>query len=249
MVSAGDVYRIIDYLAPFDAAEEFDNVGILVDTGKKTENILFALDATDEVIDEAIEKNCGIIVSHHPVIFEGIKRINKKTPAYKAAFNDISVISAHTSLDIAEGGINDVLAETLGLIVEGRYCDGIGRFGHFRTEKNPLEFVELVKTRLKTGEISCVLGNRSIKRVAVGGGSYKFVKAAIAIDVDAVVTGEIKYDAALEAKGCGITAIAAGHYHTEVVGMVDLMGRVQSLLSNKAKCFFTETKENPFELL
>lgn len=121
MITCKEILQIIDRKAPFRRAEEWDNVGLLIgDPDKKVERILFSLDVTQRVVQEAIEKKAGLIVSHHPVLFSPIKEIRWDT--YKGKMlkdlmaNDICVLCAHTNVDIYPYGINGFLADRMGLI-------------------------------------------------------------------------------------------------------------------------------------
>ena len=116
MSNVNDVLYFLDVLAPFDTSMGFDNTGILVGgKNKKVSKILLTLDVTREAVEKAISIGAELIVSHHPVIFNPMKRISDESIQYMLIRNDISVISAHTNLDKAEGGVNDALALKLGL--------------------------------------------------------------------------------------------------------------------------------------
>jgi len=119
-VRCRDVAELIEGQAPLKLSEEWDNVGLLLGSfEQEVRRIMVCVDVTSKVADEAIEKGIDLIVSHHPLIFKGLKRINKEEPKgkiiYRLVKNDISVYSAHTNLDVAHGGINDHLAEIIGL--------------------------------------------------------------------------------------------------------------------------------------
>lgn len=120
MSRISDIARYMEELAPVNIAEDYDNVGLLIgDRGSKVNRILVCLDVSSKVVDEAVEKNVDLIVSHHPVIFKGLKRINeddtKGSIIYKLIKNNIGVYSAHTNLDVAFGGVNNYLSSLLGL--------------------------------------------------------------------------------------------------------------------------------------
>ena len=111
-----DFYNFIDSIAPFETQESWDNSGFLVGNGEKeVAKVLVALDATEDVLNEAAEKGADLIITHHPVIFGALKEFHPKNIAFLAAEKGIAIISAHTCLDIAEGGVNDCLANALGL--------------------------------------------------------------------------------------------------------------------------------------
>ena len=116
MPTIGDVYKAINEIAPFSLAEDWDNVGLLIGSkDQQAARVLTALDATDAVIDEAAQWGAQLIVTHHPVIFSPLKAIPADSTVYRLIRQGIGVISAHTNLDIADGGVNDQLARLLGL--------------------------------------------------------------------------------------------------------------------------------------
>ena len=135
MATVQMVYDAIDEAADFTLALDFDNPGLLVgDPNEQVRGVLAALDVTDSVIGEAISRGANLIVTHHPVIFHAMKRITSDTLVWKLVRAGISVISAHTNLDIAKGGVNDLLAQKLALneieVLElTRAPDGMGRAG------------------------------------------------------------------------------------------------------------------------
>jgi len=114
--AAGDYRDSINVFAPFARAESWDNVGLLIGSQEKEVTCaLVALDATSAVIDEAVKEGAQLVITHHPIIFKSLKSVPAHSPVYRAIKGDIAVICAHTNLDIATGGVNDVLAELLGL--------------------------------------------------------------------------------------------------------------------------------------
>ena len=116
MSTVTHIYDAIDRLAPFWLTMDFDNTGILVgDRNREVSCALLALDCTPSVIEQAKQLGAQLIVTHHPVIFHPLKRVNEDAVVYQLIRSDIAVISAHTNLDIAQGGVNDALASAIGL--------------------------------------------------------------------------------------------------------------------------------------
>ena len=116
-----DVINHLEELAPLSYAEDFDNVGLLVgDRNAKVKGILVTLDTLEEVVDEAIQNNCNLIVSFHPIIFSGLKKITGKTyverVVLKAIKNEISIYAIHTALDNSSVGVNNMICEKLNLL-------------------------------------------------------------------------------------------------------------------------------------
>lgn len=111
-----DIYRVMDQMAPFSLSMDFDNTGLLVgDEDAEVTGVLLALDCTSAVLEEAQKKGANLILTHHPIIFKGIKSVRADSVVYQAIRRGVHVISAHTNLDIAQGGVNDCLAHQLGL--------------------------------------------------------------------------------------------------------------------------------------
>ncbi|MFS0635852.1 Nif3-like dinuclear metal center hexameric protein [Mesobacillus foraminis] len=119
-VNGHEIIQLFEQFSPRAYAMEGDKVGLQIGSlNKPVENVMIALDVLEEVVDEAIEKNAGLIIAHHPPIFRPLKKITEETPAgrmlIKLIKHDIAVYSAHTNLDVAKGGVNDLLASALGL--------------------------------------------------------------------------------------------------------------------------------------
>lgn len=234
MAVIGDIYGYMDKLAPFSLQMDFDNAGFLV--GRKdaqVRRILVALDITEPVVEEAERLDCQLVVSHHPVIFHPARAITDESVTGRILLSltekKIGAICAHTNLDAVHEGVNDCLAEVLGLDhVEQLHQDGvdsngapygIGRVGivHHSGLSAP-EYAKYVKEQLNAASVRCEDGGRTVYKVAVGGGSCGSMLAdAAAAGCDTFITADVKYDQYLEARGLGITLIDAGHYATETV--------------------------------
>ena len=118
MAAVQEIYNAIDGFAPFKRAEHWDNVGLLVgDSAAEVTGILLSLDMTADTLDEALAHGCNLIVTHHPVIFEPLKALTADSLIYRAARQGVSVICAHTNLDVADYGVNFALADKLGLSI------------------------------------------------------------------------------------------------------------------------------------
>ncbi len=236
MATVREISEYINTLAPYDTKCEWDNCGILVgDEAKEVKKIGFALDLTEETLGDAVKNNVDMIITHHPIIFKAQKSFLKGNPAYELASRGISAISAHTCFDCADGGVNDVLCEILGLSdiekVPSRDCVvpmvRIGNLG-FNNMLYSTEFAEYVSRKLDT-TVRVIESDKEIARVAVcGGAGMDFLEDAIKMGADAYVTGDISHHQMLEAKALGVTVVAAGHFETENPAIVYLKKYIQN---------------------
>lgn len=234
MATVREIYQYLDGLAPFSLQMDFDNAGFLVGRGdRQVTRLLVSLDITEEVVAEAAELGCQLIVSHHPVIFFPAKSITDADPTGRTllalAERQIAAVCAHTNLDAVHGGVNDALAQKLGLVqIEQLKQDGvdasgrpygIGRVGN--TAGVPMyapAFAAFVKKALGANGVRYVDARRPVRRVAVGGGACAdMLKDALAMGCDTFVTADVKYNGFLDAKALGVNLIDAGHYPTEQV--------------------------------
>ena len=216
-----EIYEYINSFAPFSTQADFDNAGFLVgDKDAEFSGGVVALDVTSGAIEFAVEVGANLIVSHHPVIFDPIREITADSLIYKLIKNDIAVISAHTNLDRAEGGINDELCSLLGLEkVEGILPDGEvfeARVGELPVELTPDEFGNLLTACFPAVGIKYVAGEKTIKKVGVCSGAGGSLLGGMLLEgVDAFVTADVKHNVFLEAAESGLSLYDCGHYSTE----------------------------------
>ena len=225
------VSEILSYLtdvAPISWQESYDNCGLLVgDANALVDKVLLTLDVTEKVIDEAIANSFHLVVSHHPLIFKGLKNILLDDTTgriiTKAIKNDIAIAAMHTNIDNSFYGVNRALAEKLGLndlnILHLNNTEtqiGSGMIGELENEMSELEFLKLIKERLNIPSLrhSCLLG-KNIKKVAICGGSGSFlINDAKQCKADAYITADLKYHDFFEADN-EILIVDAGHFETE----------------------------------
>lgn len=192
------------------------------DSEKVVEKILLSLDVTDKTVDAAVSGGYDLILTHHPLIFSPVKSLSDQTPAGRRLIrlvqNGISVFSFHTRLDALEGGVNDVLAEQIGLFDVrpfGLPGEEIGRIG-FVAPASFAEFAERVKSVLGAPVLEVVDSGRGVGKVALVGGAGKdYLSEAIRLGADTYLTGEMGHHADLDAADAGINLILAGHHYTE----------------------------------
>lgn len=226
MIQVKDLYHLIHQLAPFDNADSFDNVGLLVgDPESAVTGVLISLDLSQEIIDEALSKGYNTVLTHHPIIFHPLKSVLAGSLVFRCIQANISVICAHTNLDKALLGVNTALADTLGLTnlrplhTPGSPTDlGYGLLGELELPMLPAELAAMVKEKLSAQYVTFHDAARLVKTVAVCSGSGgSFLPAAVEAAADAMITGDVKHDVFLSAKLAGISLMDAGHFATETV--------------------------------
>lgn len=188
------------------------------------------MDVTPEAIDYAIENGYDLIISHHPLIFKGVKSVSGDfgipSRIIKLIKNDVSVMSFHTRFDAVDGGVNDALAELFELTdVEKVLCDGIEmmRVGNLKEEISIEEFVALVKEKLGCDYLNFASDSGKVYRLAVlGGGGGSYIRDAHFAGADTYLSGEIGYHNLTDCKDNHINLVEAGHYFTEYPSLQNL---------------------------
>ena len=230
-----DVFNFIDSLAPYATQDSFDNSGLLLGSPAwEVRGIHVAMDVTSSVIDEAIARGANLIVTHHPVMFSARKRLvetdSEARLICRMIRHEIALIAAHTNLDQAPGGINEVLARTIGLVsITGEAYVRVGELPHPMTAE---AFARKAGEALRS--VVRLMGDpdRMIRRVAVtSGAGSESVHDALALGADAFLTGEAKHHHALEAVESGMVVLEAGHHATEEPGIFALADALQNHLN------------------
>ena len=227
MATTNDIYAEMQRYAPLELAESWDNPGLLVDCGREVSRVLVTLDITPEVVEEAAAGGCELIVSHHPVIFSPLKKLTPRDVSFQLVQKGISAICMHTNLDAAEGGVNDCLAQKLGLsgtipLNEQK----IGRIGTLSCEIPLEQFLHDVVKSLGCRGLRYRSGGRPVRRVAVGGGACgEYIPQALAQGCDTFVTSDLRYNDFLDTQGLNL--IDAGHFPTEDVVCAEVVRRLQ----------------------
>ncbi|MCL2855793.1 MAG: Nif3-like dinuclear metal center hexameric protein [Defluviitaleaceae bacterium] len=230
-VKMQDIITALENLAPLHIAEDWDNVGLILGRRQTdVSKVLLALDATDEIVGEAIKLGCEAIITHHPPIFKPITRINDDN-ARGIRFltlieRGMAVYACHTNLDSCIGGINDMLFDILELANKEYICESkpdvfAARAG-LLTKGMTLEgFANFVKKRLNLPFASFV-GDADAKVHKVGilggaGSDIKFFRGALKAGCDTFVTADIRYIPALQAQDLGLNLVEATHYGSEII--------------------------------
>ena len=224
-----EVLSALERFAPLPLQESWDNAGLQVGlTETEVSGALLCLDVNEKIVDEAIQKGCNLIVSHHPLLFRGLKTISDLTDVQRtvmmAIVNGVCVISMHTNMDNAKGGVNFRIAEKLGLrdvrFFASKIVDGIeagsGVIGDLPEALAADDFVQAVK---KAFDVECAMCNellrRKIQKVAICGGAGDFLlDAALAEGADAFITGEMHYHQYFGYEQ-RIQICVIGHYQSE----------------------------------
>lgn len=227
MIKISDISAYIDQIAPYDTKCDWDNCGLLVgENQKEVKKIGFCLDLTSQTLNSAIENDVDLIITHHPIIFKAQKNFLSGNMAYELAKNGLSAISAHTCYDVADEGVNDVLAQILGLknvdTIETDDCvRPMLRVGEV-DEMSSVDFAKFVAKKLGTTVRLVDSGNPVSFVVVCGGAGMSFLNDVNYYGASTFVTGDISHHEMLEAQELGINVVAAGHFESEYPAMIFL---------------------------
>jgi dinuclear metal center YbgI/SA1388 family protein len=223
-----DISTCLEEFAPLSLQEGYDNAGLIVgDENMEVKGVLLCIDSTEEVVKEAKQKNCNLIIAHHPIVFKGLKRITTshyvERTVRTAIKNDIAIYASHTNLDNTFEGVNRKISSRLELnnlsILQPAERDGntgAGMIGDLDKALDEGEFLEYVRQKmdLKVIRHSPYL-NKKIERVALCGGAGSFlIHQAAKSGADAYISGDIKYHEFFEANE-EILILDIGHYESE----------------------------------
>ena len=223
MATVADILKFVETLAPRDLKMDWDNVGLNCGRmDRPVTKILVALDPFTHVCKEAKEIGADLLVTHHALIWKPGFITDMDNQGRNTLFlieNGIAHINAHTNLDQAPGGVNDVLAAKLGLenVEIVNPVNGIGLMRCGEVPEQPLaQFLATVKENLRCDGLHYVDGGKPVRKVAVGGGSCAGgMSEVLAAGCDTFVTADCKYNQFWDAKDLGLNLIDAGHFHTE----------------------------------
>ncbi len=249
--TVADIEKMVGEIAPFELAEEWDNVGLLLGRrGGEVTRALVALDVTPAVIGEAKAIGAQLIITHHPIMFGARKRVTDADyeggMMLSLAEAGIALIAAHTNLDAAPGGVNDTLMAAMGAVnVRGEGCVRVGDVA----EGTTLSMLRDQARRALKADVRIYGAEDTPVHVlgcCSGAGSSEIGEAA-ALGADCFITGEVKHNLALEAMALGVAVIEAGHYETENPVCEVLAGALQNGADAlKYKVMFFCSKVNPF---
>jgi len=252
------IYDFIDHIAPFETAESWDNVGLLVGSDFATVNkVLLALDITEAVVDEAIEGDFNLIITHHPIIFNGIQKITyedrKGGLLLKLIQHKISVIAAHTNLDRSfEFGINQTIANLYPLV----NLKPLNAFHQFGVVGDLLKaetfdtFIEKTKALfgiqiVKVANFKTTKEPRFIQTIALSSGaSSDFIVDALSVKADVYITSDLKYHEAQTVIGTDLILVDIGHFESERIYMKPFKKLLEAYASEHALHFIVKVTEN-----
>lgn len=257
------ILNILNDIAPFRLAEEWDNVGLLIGApGTPVTGILIGLDPTASLLDEATSLGANLVVTHHPLIFQAVKAVRTDQPAgaliAKAITAGIGIIACHTNLDVVTDGVSHALAHALGLAgltpltaTPGAVDHGFGRIGTLAAPQSGHAFLAELCRVLAVPALA-VAGPLpdSIQRVAVCGGSAsELATQAQASGAEIFVTAEVKHHIARWAEEAGFCVVDGGHFATERLVCSPLAGRLAATLAGQEipiPVHVTDRQKNPF---
>lgn len=236
-----ELYTRLDAAYPKSLSCDWDNDGIMVcaDREREVQRVLVALDANEKALAYAVENGFDVVVSHHPMLFRGLRSVSCGSVPGRhtitALQHGITVLSFHTRLDAAPGGVNDALCAALGLTADGSFGDDeaptLGRLATFPKAISALEAAEQIKAALGCTAVR-LNGDpaKQVQRLAVCGGDGKdFIYPALLAGADIFLTGDAGYNMAADGAEDGLVTVEAGHYHTEAPVCAVLAKMIRSM--------------------
>jgi dinuclear metal center YbgI/SA1388 family protein len=261
MTSISDIITFLQSIAPYELQEDYDNSGLIV--GKPStivKGVLFSLDSTEAIVDEAIALGANLILAHHPIVFKGLKRFNEanyvEKTVIKAIKNDIAILSIHTNLDNVMGGVNSMIADKLGLVSrailqekKGYENIGAGIVGTLESPLKIIDFVDMVKDKMEIKTMkSTHWCHEYINRVAVCGGSGSFLlNAAKKSGAQVYISADFKYHEYFDAEN-DLIILDIGHYESEKF-TIDLLYALISKKFTNFAAHYTKIDTNPVKYI
>lgn len=261
MVSVNDVCQVLQQIAPLPTAESWDNVGLLLGRPERpVGRLMTCLTLTSAVAREAVAGKVQMIVTHHPVLFRATKTITSDTIEGRLLLDlieaEIAVYSPHTAFDNAELGINQWLAESLGLNsiaplrpFQKEIPGGSGRVGVFDTPQTKQEFLDRLAAAVGARYLEVAWhGDERVSRVGLACGSAaEYLSDALQADCDTFVTGEARFHSAVECQSQHVNLVLTGHFSSERPGVVKLAQVLARQLSG-VECFASEVDCDPLDV-
>ncbi len=254
--SLSRILEITDKLFPFTAAEPWDNCGIQIgDPNRTIRAIAFSLDPTPETVAFAVRHACDLLICHHPLLLEPVRSVTPENLSGKtllaAARSGIDIVSLHTNLDSAQGGLNDHLAALLHLEhVVTPWPAGCARFGRLSSPVGLFSLADKIAHDLNVDGVRVIAtGDKPVETVfCVSGSGMGYLNEALAHSADVMVTGDVKYHAAREALFGGMAVIDAGHFGLEKAAaslLAESLGREFAQLGIEMALFSCDVEMEP----
>ena len=248
-----DVYAFLDEYAPFHICDKFDNVGMLVgDENARVRAICLCLDITKPVIEEAKKHKANLIISHHPVIFDPLKKVTADSVVYELVKNKMNAICLHTNADMTKEGVTDLMCELMDfeksdMVLEPVYPDGTG-YGTVCELPIPTTATALAqscKTAFDCTAVRYINTERPIKRVALcSGAGASNLYNAVSLGCDALITGDVKHNLWIDALNMDFCLIDAGHFHTENI-LCNYLSGILCRKFHSTEIFVAENSKDP----
>jgi len=252
MVEMNSIINFLNSFAPPCLAEDYDNVGLLVgDKNKEVCRVLIALDVDEYVLEDADKKSCDLVITHHPLIFKPLKRIDTEDSVSRSIIklikNDISLISVHTNFDSVKSGLCDMFLDKIADVstraaIDGDEYNGAGRIGDLKNESTFEEIIKRVKKEFEIDKIRYVGKNdRKIKKIAVcNGGGADYIYAAKKLGADLYISGDFKYHHARFAYENDICILDVPHYKAEIMFCEYLKELLKNKFNQEIEVFLTD---------
>ncbi len=261
MIKVKDIATVIESFAPKRLQESYDNAGLQVgDPEMVVSAALLCLDVTEDVLREALERRCNMIVSHHPLLFKGLKEVTGKTSTERivitAIKENLAIYSAHTNLDSAWEGVSHEIAHALNMRDirvleprEGEESVGLGVIGEVQPTPK-IEFLRKLKDEFKVKSLrySSQTPQLVVRKVAICGGSgASLIQGAIAAKADIIITGDVKYHD-FTTYGLDIIIADIGHYESEICTK-KIFSKIIREKYPDFVTYFAESESNPINYM
>ena len=247
-MKVGDITAVLEGFAPLSIQENWDNSGLCIGSPEDdVHGVLVGFDSTPELIDEAVERGCDMVVTHHPLIFRGLKRIQGGDPVsdavIKAVRSGVAVYAAHTTADKVIAGVSGAMARRLGLrdivLMEDEGGFGLGAVGTLPQPMTGEEAIAFVKERFGLKALRCSRPVARIEKVAMcGGAGASEIDAARATGAQLYISGNISYHHFFTPEGFMVMDI--GHFESEV----EIVGILSKVISEKFPTFAVRISDN-----
>jgi dinuclear metal center YbgI/SA1388 family protein len=263
MTKIAEICQYLNQYAPTAIAEAWDNVGLLVgDSQQAVDNIMTCLTVTPESVAEAVDQSAQLIVSHHPILFDPVRRVTAETTTGQLLIDlirgGVAVYSPHTGFDSAVNGINQMIARRLSLeniaplnpFDDDSSSPGSGRYGHLPKPVELDEFAAELKKHFSLQGLH-VVGDTTdaVDKIAIACGSGgSFLHRAIELRCDTMLSGETNFHTCLEAKARGIRLILIGHFASERFAVEHLADELASVYPD-LNCWASLRESDPVQWL